>query len=74
MHGAMTVVQLPPHATGLPRVVRTKLGTVWQGSWSGSNTSSGRSRAKRVCRGVANHSRIAECTRLSSEGECSGVS
>ena len=27
-----------------------------------------------ACRGVANHSRVAECTRLSSEGEYSGVS
>jgi cytochrome c peroxidase len=26
------------------------------------------------CRGVANHSRVAECTRLSPEGEYSGVS
>ena len=27
-----------------------------------------------LCRGVANHSRVAECTRLSPEGEYSGVS
>ena len=27
-----------------------------------------------VCRGVANHSRVAECTRLSPEGENPGVS
>ena len=27
-----------------------------------------------VCRGVANHSRVAECTRLSLEGVYSGVS
>ena len=27
-----------------------------------------------TCRGVANHNRVAECTRLSPEGEYSGVS
>ena len=30
--------------------------------------------SEQKCRGVANHSRVAECTRLNPEGEYSGVS
>jgi hypothetical protein len=33
-----------------------------------------KSKVETLCRGVANHSRVAECTRLSPDGEFSGVS